>query len=184
MAKKSEKIAKFCVISFVALMVIAGAATSCFLSSESFQSAYFSCCAWIMQKCANRGSLTAQNFLGYAYEYGVGVETNDVEAARWYRKAAKRGVADAQYKLARMYQTGSGVNEDPARAVVLLRKAAERGYILAQNRLGLAYENGLGVDKDYGEAKRWYRKAAKRGYARAQNNLGLMYKFRNGGPPD
>lgn len=45
------------------------------------------------------GSTKVQFYLGEMCEYGMGVETNLVEAVKWYQKAAEAGVSEAQDKL-------------------------------------------------------------------------------------
>ena len=46
-----------------------------------------------MQQAAVQGDAEVQCQLGDRYAEGTGVEKNDAEAARWYRKAAEQGVS-------------------------------------------------------------------------------------------
>lgn len=48
---------------------------------------------------AESGDAVAQNFLGIAYEEGLGVARDCVEAARWYRLAAEQGHKEAATSL-------------------------------------------------------------------------------------
>ena len=50
------------------------------------------------------GHAQAQDNLGEAYEEGLGVHQDYVEAVQWYRKAAEQGLANAQYNLGVMYE--------------------------------------------------------------------------------
>jgi TPR repeat protein len=125
---------------------------------------------------AERGSAAGQVLFGHALELGAGVERNEAEAVRWYRKAAEQGLARGQYNLALMYENGWGVAKDEAEAVKWFRRAADQGLTLAQNYLGAMYQNGRGVAKDEAEAVKWYRRAADQGDAWGQNYLGRMYQ--------
>src|SRR5437867_6002601 len=58
------------------------------------------------QASAEKGDAAAQHQLGLVYEKGKGVETNTIEAAKWYRKAAEQGLAAAQFKLGLAYLKG------------------------------------------------------------------------------
>jgi RNA polymerase sigma factor RpoD-like protein len=131
-------------------------------------------------RAAKQGDASAQNDLGFKYQYGQGVLQNYAEAVKWYRKAAEQGYADAQNNLGVMYDAGQGVDQNYAEAVNWYRKSAEQGYASAQYNLGLKYEYGQGVPQNYAEAMTWYRKSAEHGYADAQNNLGEMFYYGKG----
>ncbi len=128
-----------------------------------------------MVALAESGDQIAQANLGWMYANGRGVEQNDAEAVRWYRKAAEQGYASAQYNLGWMYANGRGVEQNDAEAVRWYRKAAEQGYASAQYNLGWMYANGRGVEQNDAEAVKWYRKAAEQNHASAQYSLGWMY---------
>lgn len=129
---------------------------------------------------ARRGVAAAQNNLAVMYDHGFGVEEDDFEAFKWYRKAAEQGNAQAQYSLALMYNNGHGVGADHREAARWYRRAAEQGDANAMYHMALVYDFGHGVVEDDAEAARWYRRAADVGDARAQYNLGLLYDFGNG----
>ncbi|MFN6018112.1 MAG: tetratricopeptide repeat protein [Verrucomicrobiota bacterium] len=124
---------------------------------------------------AEQGDALAQHNLGYSYYAGEGVEKNETEALKWFRKAAKQGLAKAQYNLGGFYQSGTGVEKNETEAVSWYRKASEQGFAKAQFKLGLCHMTGKGVVKNEAEAVRWYRKAAEQGDASAQLNLGDAY---------
>eukprot|EP00747_Dinoflagellata_sp_TGD_P073018 gnl/TRDRNA2_/TRDRNA2_157720_c0_seq2.p1 gnl/TRDRNA2_/TRDRNA2_157720_c0~~gnl/TRDRNA2_/TRDRNA2_157720_c0_seq2.p1 ORF type:complete len:255 (+),score=46.43 gnl/TRDRNA2_/TRDRNA2_157720_c0_seq2:193-957(+) len=110
------------------------------------------------------------------YHNGQGIEQNDAEAVRWYRKAAEQGHARAQFNVGVMYHNGKGVEKDDSATAYWHRKAAEQDVVMAQYNMGFMYENGVGVEQSYSEAARWYLSAAEQGDARAQSNLGVMYE--------
>jgi tetratricopeptide (TPR) repeat protein len=63
--------------------------------------------------------------MGFAYRIGGGgVEKDEAEALRWYRKAAEQGHARAQWDLGYIYEHGDlGVARDEAEARLWYRKA-------------------------------------------------------------
>jgi hypothetical protein len=61
---------------------------------------------------AERGSPSAQAYLGFMFETGRGVPQNYTEAAMWYRRAAEQGDSLAQYSLGLLYDHGQGVPRD------------------------------------------------------------------------
>jgi uncharacterized protein len=72
----------------------------------------------------------AEAFLGSAYQYGLGVEKNEYEAVKWYRKGAEQGNSVAQDFLSFAYDMGSGVPRDKILAdmwITLAVNAQEKG---------------------------------------------------------
>ena len=133
---------------------------------------------------AEAGDAVAQFNIGLMYRKGRGVDRDDAEAARWYRKSADQGDQDAQFNLAYLYDEGIGVPLDDAEAVRWYRRSAEQGNVDAQFNLAYMYEDGEGVPQSYAEAARWYQKGAVQGHAKSQLNLGLLYDEGNGVPLD
>ena len=106
-------------------------------------------------KSAEKGNAVAQCNVGACYHYGLGVETNYVEAVKWFQKSADQGNAEAQYNLGILYAEGEGVEKNYAEAIKWFRKAAEQGNADAQYNLGSFYARGKGVVKDYQTAYGW-----------------------------
>lgn len=79
----------------------------------------------IYKKVVDHGNLDYANKIGYMYQYGLGVEKDDQEAANWYIKAAEFGNANAQDALGWMYQQGTGLDQNYEKAFYWYRKAAE-----------------------------------------------------------
>jgi len=53
--------------------------------------------AWsILYPLARKGQMDAQRLIGVMYRHGLGVNKNDDEAIKWYRKAAQQGHVRAQ----------------------------------------------------------------------------------------
>ena len=89
------------------------------------------------------------------YADGQGVEHDNAEAVRWYRKAADQGNANAQFSLGVKYDNGQGVPQDYAEAIRWYRKAADQRNANAQFSLGQIYAKGQTVKRDYIEAYMW-----------------------------
>jgi TPR repeat protein len=73
---------------------------------------------------AEAGRATAQAYLGYMYENGLGVPQDFVTAAKWLTLAAEQGAPTAQYLLAGLYDRGEGVKHDSVVAEVWYNLAA------------------------------------------------------------
>ena len=52
---------------------------------------------------ADHGSADGMNSLGYRYKNGQGVEKDEAEAEKWFRKAADQGYPPAQRNLSRLH---------------------------------------------------------------------------------
>ena len=74
--------------------------------------------------------------LGVMYQNGLGIQSDAVEAAQWYRRAADQGLADAQFNLGEMYASGEGVPRDytVAHMWVILAVAQASGEVAVTYR--------------------------------------------------
>jgi TPR repeat protein len=73
---------------------------------------------------AERGSPTAQTYLGYMYQYGLGVPQDYVHATSWLHQAAEQGEPTGQFLLGLLFDKGFGVPQDWVQAEVWLSLAA------------------------------------------------------------
>ena len=124
---------------------------------------------------ANQGDMHAQYHLAMLYDFGVGTEENDVEAARWCRKAAEQGHAEAQYTLGQTLRLGEAVAPDMKEAFTWFMKSARQGNPDAEHALSVCYQEGDGVKASETEARKWRQMAAEHGEPRSQCNLGSDY---------
>jgi hypothetical protein len=90
--------------------------------SENYQEAFK-----YFIEVAQQGYPNAQNYLGYMYLNGQGVDQDNSKALEWYEKAATLGHAPSQYSLGYMYHQGVGVATDLVRATFWYQKAADQG---------------------------------------------------------
>ena len=125
-----------------------------------------------LYESAKKGNSTALFNLGAAYYFGQkGVQTNEEEAIKWWKKAAEAGVLEAQYNLGAYYHN----HHRYSAAAEWYRKAAEQGEVEAMNKLAFYYEFGEGVRRDMNEAIKWWKKAAGKGNSDAMVDLGDYY---------
>jgi hypothetical protein len=98
-----------------------------------------------------------------AYALGTGVDKDDIEANRWWRRSAEEGDALGQYNYATALQR-TGVPADAREAVLWYTRAAEGDIAQAQCMLGQAYASIQAphypaVDPDVDLAKKWLMRA-------------------------
>lgn len=79
------------------------------------------------KRLAEQGFASAQYNLGLMYSKGDGVQKNNTEAVKWYRKAAEQGNAKAQFNLGVKYFHGEGVPENYIEAFKWWNLAAAQG---------------------------------------------------------
>jgi len=135
---------------------------------------------------AENGSVEAQYSLAQLYYNGTYPFMNSdfIEAEKWFRKAAMQGHVKAQVHLGVIYSKGLGHKENIVEAEKWYRKSAEQGSIKGQLFLAYLFHLGrYGVEKNYAEAEKWFRKAALAGVPRAQFELGYYYEEGLGGVP-
>jgi S1-C subfamily serine protease len=165
---------KWCVMSFLLLLlyaVIQLHAQNTDLDRKIFEQ---------MKIKAEKGDAGCQSAIGWNYFNGVGVERDQAEGIKWYRKAVEQNSAEGEWYLADCYFRGDGVEQNYSEAAKLFRKAADQGNHFAQGSLATCYSDGKGVAQDYSEAFKWYGKAADQGDDVAEFNLGNSYNFGRG----
>lgn len=108
----------------------------------------------IIRPLAEKGNVFAQSFLGLGYQFGEGMEKNNILAKKWFKKAAEQGYDKAQVKLAKML-----LDEGDPAFLDWARKAAEQENAEGQTMLGIAYYQGLNVSKDQATGLMWLNQA-------------------------
>ncbi len=66
------------------------------------------------QLAAKQGVSKAQVSVGYAYDNGLGVQKDQVQAVYWYALAAAQGDPQAEFDLGMCYHLGEGIESDNA----------------------------------------------------------------------
>lgn len=88
-----------------------------------------------LKKAADQNHLGAINYLGGAYERGIGVDIDYDKSFQLYTKAAEQGYAVAQFNLGLSYIWGKGVDVDDTIALNWLKKAADQGVLEADDAI-------------------------------------------------
>ena len=127
-------------------------------------------------KAALRGHPLAAFNLAGMYEAGSGVETDWIEASRWYVYAGAMGNANAIARLSMMADTCSRFPERTECSEVALNDVASRSDAVSLYRIGLAFKDGDGIGRSYRKSLLWLRHAAGMGHAGAQYELGDVYE--------
>ena len=101
---------------------------------------------------SHRGNVGAQNnedetnmlfTLGKAYELGIGVGKNIIQAVMMYTQAADRGHAEAAYRIAEMYRSGENLPQNMESAIKYYKIAANSNFM-----------DSASIVKDYEESLR------------------------------
>jgi len=96
---------------------------------------------WDTYTAELRGDKVAQFRTAVIFEQGIGMESNQSQAAKWYEKAAIQGHMDAQYHLGLMYASGRGVEQNDQFAMMWLASAAKQGDREARKLLNEIIDN-------------------------------------------
>src|ERR1700710_2332751 len=92
------------------LLTLTAAAASPVAASDLGLRAYargqYALSGQLLLREAQQGRALAQAYLGYQFQYGLGVPKSYEEAARWYVCAAEQGEPNAQFFLGQLYDRG------------------------------------------------------------------------------
>ncbi len=106
-------------------------------------------------KAADAGVSDAQYAMAQLYEYGKGVEVDDIQARHWLKAAAINGSPIAQIEYGIWLINGKGGPAKPQDGFHFLKFAAERGNPIAINRIAHLFKDGIGTTPDRLEAAKW-----------------------------
>lgn len=132
-----------------------------------------------LKKAAGQEDMIAQNYLGYIFIHGIGVESSIQQAIKWYVKAAQKGDVHSQYSLSVLYDQ----TRDFELSTFWLTQSARRGNPEAQVELALRYKNrGIGQGRDDTQFFYWSQESALADYGSAQYFVGDRYESGKGIP--
>lgn len=142
----------------------------------------------LMRQLADGNPLAAHD-LGVLLLKGMGCESDEDEAQRWFQKAlsgfqqaasTERRPAYFQYRVGKMYAMGYGTEQDYSQAARWYERAVQyNSYPFAAYALGCLYLRGQGVERDEERALELFLTAAehkKQPNAYATYELGKMYR--------
>ena len=99
---------------------------------SAFNGGDFSAAMRLWRPLADHNDARSQAGIGFMYHRGLGVKTDDAEAAFWLRKAAEQGQAEGQFMLGSLYFFGLGVTQSYATAYAWCELAQDNGQAEAQ----------------------------------------------------
>lgn len=102
-----------------------------------------------LKKIAATNSIAAQYYVAVCYEYGIGLEKNQTQAFKMYRKAAERGLPDAMYHIASFYRDGIVVLKDLSREKEWLQRYNQKGGKMLLPDILPIYNEGLKHSENY-----------------------------------
>lgn len=126
---------------------------------------------------AKSGHAASQNYVGYCYEYGLGVNRNIKHAFSYYGLSAKNKNTNGMYNLANCFEYGIGTEQDESSAFSLYKELSDKSFSEAIFKLAWFYDYGITVIIDKAQALTLYERAAKNGSVQAQYHLGLCYQY-------
>ena len=126
------------------------------------------------ERAAEAGDLIAAFNYAVCLAQGVGMERDEVRAAKWMRRAAE-SVLNAQYWYGIMLAQGLGVDANPEEARAWLQKCADAELPDGLIALADLCLKGAGGPRDHEAGRQLYERAANRGDARGMFALGAMY---------
>jgi len=94
---------------------------------SAFNGGDFAAAMRLWQPLADSNDARAQAGIGFMYHRGLGVKTDDAQAAFWLRKAAEQGQAEGQLMLGSLYFFGLGVPQSYAAAYAWCELAQDNG---------------------------------------------------------
>ena len=113
--------------------IIAGTPEEDFRTGLSaFNSGDYATAMRLWRPLADGNDARSQAGIGFMYHRGLGVETDDAQAAFWLRKAAEQGQAEGQMMLGSLYFFGLGVPQSYATAYAWCELAQDNGQAEAQ----------------------------------------------------
>jgi TPR repeat protein/serine/threonine protein kinase len=134
----------------------------------------------LFEHACNGGHADSCDYLGWMYQYKLGVDQNYAQAIAYFDKGCGLGSMAACNNQGVMYQDHIGVAQDYDRAVALYTKACNADFAVGCDSLGYMYQFHEGVAEDYPRAVNLYTKACGGGSMNGCKNLGWMYQYNLG----
>ncbi len=108
--------------------------------------------------------------MGWFYLNGAGVEADENEAIRWYRKSARLGDPRAMFSLG---QIAYG-NQEFSEALTWFTRAVEKEHHRSKYWIGKMYWRGEGVTQDHKRARLFFAEAASKRVVEAQRMIRFL----------
>jgi len=98
----------------------------------AFESEDYATALEILLPLAEAGDLEASYTVGVIYDFGRGVNQDDMAAGVWYRLPAENGMAEAQLAMAVLFDSGEGILQNVVEAYAWSSIAADQGLAKAE----------------------------------------------------
>lgn len=134
----------------------------------------------LFEQACNGGHGDSCDYLGWMYEYRLGVEQDYSRAISLFEKGCGLGSMAACNNEGVMYEDRTGVPQDYQRALSLYTKACDGGLAIGCDSLGSMYQFHEGVAQDNSRAVYYYGKACDGNNAAGCKDLGWMYQYHLG----
>jgi TPR repeat protein len=130
---------------------------------------------------ANQGFPLAEDFLGWAYGNGKGVDQDYDLAEKWMHRSVDHGLLAAEYDLGHLLENEFNTSGQQVGNFVVAaewyRKAADQGHVKAMFALAELYNGGKLGDDQRSNCIPWYLKAAALGNVDAQAEVGELATY-------
>ncbi|RIB26462.1 hypothetical protein C2G38_2163301 [Gigaspora rosea] len=107
------------------------------------------------QKLADVNDPDGVCWLGYCYEYGIGIEKDENKAFIHYQKSADMKNPNGMYKVGYCYYLGIGVEKDNYKAFEHYKKSAEMNHLNGIFKTAICYYYGVGVETNEDKFLEW-----------------------------
>ena len=108
--------------------------------------------------------------MGWFYLNGAGVEADEDEAIRWYRRSARQGEPRAMFSLGYI----AYFRKDYSEALKWFERALGKNHHRSSFWIGKIYWRGQGVDRDRKRAQSYFAQAAQRKVVEAQRAIRFL----------
>lgn len=130
----------------------------------------------------SNGQYDCAYLLGYAYDYGEGIEVNKDLAEKYYQICIDNSdneelISNSKFELAGILWRKASDQNNMNNIIKLYEDAINNNNYKAMYILGDKYYRGYKIKQDYDLAMFYFRMAAKYNYGRAEFNIGKMYEL-------
>jgi TPR repeat protein len=108
--------------------------------------------------------------MGWFYLNGVGVEADENEAIRWYRKSARQGEPRAMFSLGYI----AYFRNDYSEAIIWFERALSKNHHRSNFWIGKMYWRGQGLERDRKRAQSYFARAAQERVLEAQRAIRFL----------
>ena len=135
----------------------------------------------LCEKGISLGQYDCAYLLGYAYDYGKGVDVNKDLAKENYQICINNSqnqelISNSKFELAGILWREASDQCDMNSIIKLYEDAINNNNYKAMYFLGDKYYSGYKIEQDYDLAMFYFRMAARFNYGRAEFNIGKMYE--------